>query len=174
MLHRSKCIVLLLLVCMWPALAWSQQEMRSSTKGASTPLPITGTVIDSNHNALDTTLNTTLAGEDVTNDVFKVEERYLTIPTGGTDAMVAADQLYKSGPGYVRSITCYSDATATAGTIALRDNTAAGAGNILWSFDVLAIAYNTPFTVDLQTPFSVGLYLDFTTTADVKCMARFR
>ncbi len=120
------------------------------------------------------TLSDTLAGEDGTNDVLKVEERYQTIPTGGTDAMIAADQLYKSGPGYVRSITCYSDATATAGTIALRDNTAAGAGNILWSFDVLAIAYNTPFTVDLQTPFSVGLYLDFTTTADVKCMARYR
>ena len=112
--------------------------------------------------------------ERIIEGVCVVEERYLTIPTGGTDAMVAADQLYKSGPGYVRSITCYSDATATAGTIALRDNTAAGAGNILWSFDVLGIAYNTPFTVDLQTPFSVGLYLDFTTTADVKCMVRFR
>ena len=122
----------------------------------------------------DATLSGTLAGEDVSNDVQKIEERYSTIPIGGTDAMIAADQLYKSGPGYVRSITCYSDATATAGTIALRDNTAAGAGNILWSFDVLAIAYNTPFTVDLQTPFSVGLYLDFTTTADVKCMVRWR
>jgi len=134
--------------------------------------PTTG-VLDANSN-VGTTLATTLAGEDIVNDVLKTEERYLTIPTGGTDAMVAADQLYKSGPGYVRSITCYSDATATAGAIALRDNTAAGAGNILWSFDVLAIAYNTPFTVDLQTPFSVGLYLDFTTVADMKCMVRFR
>ena len=114
------------------------------------------------------------AGEDVVAGVQKTEERYLTIPVGGTDAMVTADQLYKSGPGYVRSITMYSDATATAGTIALRDSTVAGAGNILWSFDVLAVAYNTPFTVDLQTPFSVGLFLDFTTTADVKCMVRFR
>ena len=68
--------------------------------------------------------------ERIIEGVCVVEERYLTIPTGGTDAMVAADQLYKSGPGYVRSITCYSDATATAGTIALRDNTAAGAGDI--------------------------------------------
>lgn len=129
---------------------------------------------DLTNEACRSTIATTLAGEDVTNDVQKTEERYLTIPIGGTDAMIAADQLYKSGPGYVRSITCYSDATATAGTIALRDNTAAGAGNILWSFDVLAVAYNTPFTVDLQTPFSIGLYLDFTTTADVKCMVRFR
>ena len=134
--------------------------------------PTTG-VLDANSN-VGTTLATTLAGEDVANDVLKTEERYSTIPTGGTTAMIAADQLYKSGPGYVRGITCYSDATATAGTIALLDNTAAGAGNTLWSFDVLAVAYNTPFTVDLQTPFSVGLYLDFTTTADVKCMVRYR
>ena len=149
----------------------------------SAPLTFAGTlapgggptpgVLDANSN-VGTTLATTLAGEDVANDVLKTEERYSTIPTGGTTAMIAADQLYKSGPGYVRGITCYSDATATAGTIALLDNTAAGAGNTLWSFDVLAVAYNTPFTVDLQTPFSVGLYLDFTTTADVKCMVRYR
>ncbi len=113
-------------------------------------------------------------GEHSLEGVTYTEEHYLTIPIGGTDAMITADQLIKTGPGYVRSITCYSDATATAGTIALRDNTASGAGNILWSFDVLAVAYNTPFTVDLQTPFSIGLYLDFTTTADVKCMVRFR
>ena len=119
-------------------------------------------------------LGALLAGEDVGADVQKTEERYLTSPVGGTDAMVTADQLYKSNAGYVRSITMYSDATATAGTIALRDSTVAGAGNILWSFDVLAVAYNTPFTVDLQTSFSVGLFLDFTTTADVKCMVRFR
>lgn len=118
--------------------------------------------------------STTDAGEDVANDVQKVEERYSTIPSGGTTAMVSADQLYKSGVGYVKGITCYSDATATAGTIALLDNTSAGAGNVLWSFDVLAVAYNTPFTVDLQTPFAVGLFLDFTTTADVKCMVRYR
>ena len=145
----------------------------------STPTFMNGKRVDSRCDEngrmkTNATLSDTLAGEDVVNDVQKTEERYLTIPTGGTDAMISADQLYKSGPGYVRSITCYSDATATAGTIALRDNTAAGAGNILWSFDVLAIAYNTPFMVDLQTPFSVGLYLDFTTTADVKCMVRWR
>ena len=145
----------------------------------STPTFMNGKRVDSRCDEngrmkTNATLSDTLAGEDVVNDVQKTEERYLTIPTGGTDAMISADQLYKSGPGYVRSITCYSDATATAGTIALRDNTAAGAGNILWSFDVLAIAYNTPFTVDLQTPFSVGLFLDFTTTADMKCMVRWR
>ncbi len=119
-------------------------------------------------------LNQLLSCEDPVIGRCVIEERYLTIPVGGTDAMIAADQLIKTGPGYVRSITCYSDATATAGTIALRDSTTAGAGNILWSFDVLAVAYNTPFTINLQTAFSTGLYLDFTTTADVKCMVTFR
>ena len=33
----------------------------------------------------------TFAGEDVAADVQKTEERYLTIPVGGTDAMVTAD-----------------------------------------------------------------------------------
>lgn len=134
--------------------------------------PTTG-VLDANSN-VGTTLATTLAGEDVVNDVQKTEERYSTIPTGATTAMFAADTAIKNAPGYVRSITCYSDATATAGTIALLDNTAAGAGNKLWEFDVLAVAYNTPFTVQLQTPFSIGLYADFTTTADVKCMVQYR
>jgi len=174
MWNRRLVVALLVLVCAWPTLSWAQQELRSSSKGASTPLPITGTSINSDHNALDISQITTTAGEDVLNDVQKVEERYLTIPTGGTTAMIAADQLYKSGPGYVKGITCFSDATATVGTIALLDSTVAGSGNKLWEFDVLAVAYNTPFTVDLQTPFSVGLYLDFTTTADVKCMVRFR
>lgn len=154
--------------------------MATRSVSAKLPIPVFLTdaqgdsATDDTLGASKVTLASTLAGEDVVNDVLKTEERYLTIPAGGTDAMVTADQLYKSGPGYVRSITMYSDATATAGTIALRDSTAAGAGNILWSFDVLAIAYNTPFTVDLQTTFSVGLYLDFTTTADVKCMVRYR
>lgn len=120
-------------------------------------------------------LNELLACEHIIEGVCVVEERYLTIPIGGTTAMIAADQLYKSGAGYVRGISCSSDATATAGTITLRDNIAAGAGNILWEQDILAIAY-TPGMIreDLQTPFSIGLYLDFTTTADVKCIVRFR
>ena len=44
-------LTVLLLLAASPVLA--QQEMRSSTKGASTPLPITGSSIDADHNALD-------------------------------------------------------------------------------------------------------------------------
>ena len=103
-----------------------------------------------------------------------VESHWTNLPTGAATAMFAADIAIKNAPGLVHAITCYSDATATAGTITLLDNTAAGAGNVLWSFDVLAVAYNTPFRVELDTPFSVGLYADFTTTADVKCMVQYR
>ena len=41
--------VVILLLSMTPAIA--QQELRSSTKGASTPLPITGSSIDADHNS---------------------------------------------------------------------------------------------------------------------------
>lgn len=114
------------------------------------------------------------AGEDVLRDVQKVESRWSNLPTGASTAMFSSDTAIKNASGLVHAITCYSDATATAGTIALLDNTAAGAGNVLWSFDVLAVAYNTPFKVELDVPFSIGLYADFTTTADMKCMVQFR
>lgn len=52
--RNRACLVLVFLI-LWliPSLAWAQQEVRSSTKGASTPLPITGSVVDADHNALD-------------------------------------------------------------------------------------------------------------------------
>lgn len=117
----------------------------------------------------------TFAGEDVLNDVQKVEERYITMPSGGSTPKISADQLYKTGDGFVRSIDCYSDAAATAGTIAVLDSTTAGAGTKLFEFDVLAVAYNPiGLRQDLNTPFSVGLFLDFTTTADMQCTLRYR
>lgn len=147
----------------------------------STPTFINGKRVDSRCDEngrvkVVATLEQTAAGEDVVNDVQKVEERYLTIPIGGTDAMIAADQLYKSAPGYVRGIECYgTDAAATAGTITLLDSTTAGTGNVLWSRTILAADYSIAgIKSDLQTPFAVGLYLDFTTTTDVSCIVRYR
>ncbi len=123
-----------------------------------------------------TTLSTTLACEDIVNNICIVEERYSVIPVGGTTAAITADQLYKSGTGYVRSIQCYgNDNAATAGTIALLDNTVAGAGDTLWSRTILAADYSiNGFKADIQAPFAVGLYLDFTTTADMTCMVQYR
>ena len=119
-------------------------------------------------------LKSLISGEDVINDVLKVETRYTNIPVSGTTSRIANDQLYKSGPGYVRNISCFSDAAATAGTIILYDNTAAGSGNIIWSFDVQAIGYPIPFVVPLEVSFITGLFLDFTTTNDMFCTVSYR
>lgn len=53
MWNRRLVVALLVLVCAWPTLSWAQQEIRSSSKGSSTPLPITGSAVDADHNALD-------------------------------------------------------------------------------------------------------------------------
>lgn len=115
----------------------------------------------------------TETGDDTSNDVKKVESRFTTLPSGASTAMFSVDTLIKSSAGYIDHLTCYSDATATAGTIDIRDNTAAGAGDILFSLAVLAQNY-APFTIWLNTPFVVGLYVDFTTTADMVCSVVYR
>lgn len=97
------------------------------------------------------------------------------MPGGGSTPKISADQLYATGPGLVKGIDCYSDATATAGTIAVLDATSAGTGTKIFEFDVLAVAYNPiGLKQELNVPFSTGLYLDFTTTADMQCTMRFR
>ena len=133
--------------------------------------PTTG-VLDANSN-VGTTLATTLAGEDVTADVQKVESRFSNLPTGATTSKMSADTAIKNAPGFLKRMTCWTDAVATAGNIKLLDNTAAGAGNALLDFDVLAVAY-LPFTIEFDVPFSVGLYFDVTTTADLFCQVSYR
>ena len=148
----------------------------------SAPLTFAGTlapgggsptgVLDANSN-VGTTLATTLAGEDVTADVQKVESHFSNLPTGATTSKMSADTAIKNAPGFLKRMTCWSDAVATAGNIKLLDNTAAGAGNALLDFDVLAVAY-LPFTIEFDVPFSVGLYFDVTTTADLFCQVSYR
>jgi hypothetical protein len=115
----------------------------------------------------------TLAGEDILADVLKTESRFNVLPLGASTSKMSTDTLIKNGPGLLKRITCWSDATASAGNIKLLDNTVAGAGNVLFDFDVLAIAY-LPFTIEFDTPFSVGLYFDVTTTADMFCQVGAR
>ena len=129
-------------------------------------------VLDANSN-VGTTLATTLAGEDVLNDVQKVESRFSNLPTGATTSKMSSDTAIKNAPGFLKRMTCWSDAVATAGNIKLLDNTVAGAGNALLDFDVLAVAY-LPFTIEFDVPFSVGLYFDVTTTADLFCQVSYR
>ncbi len=114
------------------------------------------------------TLATALAGEDIYNDVLKVEQRFT--PSGA----ITSDSLVKAGVGFLHSITIsQADAAPTAGTITILDNTVAGSGTQLFSWN-LTTAVFIPFTVIIDASFSVGLFADFTTTADVNIFLSYR
>lgn len=123
-------------------------------------------LLDQNGNCL-VSLGTTLAGEDPTNDVLKVEERFAYYP------VFVASTAVKSAPGFLHCITfSCADGTPTAGTIAVYDNTSA-TGNKLFEWSVAATAF-IPFTVFFDVPFSIGLYVAVTTTNDVNISVSYR
>ena len=110
---------------------------------------------------------TTLAGEDVTADVTKVEQRFAySVP-------ITASAAIKSAPGFLHTliISC-NDAAPTAGTIDVYDNTSA-TGNKMFSWTLPATAF-TPISILFDVAFSVGLYVAITTTADVNVSASYR
>jgi hypothetical protein len=109
----------------------------------------------------------TLAGEDVVNDVQKVEQRYAySVP-------IVASAAIKSGPGFLHAlIISQNDAAPTAGTIDVYDSTAAS-GNKIFSW-TLTTAVFMPFSLILDVSFTVGLYVAITTTADVNVSASYR
>lgn len=106
---------------------------------------------------LKTTLATTVAGEDITNDVLKVEQRFsfLNIVAGQATTVV------KSGAGFLHSIVFNGTATAT-NTTTVYDNTAA-------SGTVIAIPAATsvtaPTSVIYNCSFATGLTI-ITATAN--------
>jgi len=111
---------------------------------------------------------TLLAGEDLTNDVIKTEHRYSYF------GPVVSDTAIKSGAGFVHTITIsQADAAPTAGTIQVRDSTSAGAGTVMFEWN-LTTAVFVPFTITLDCSFGVGLYIDFTTTGDVNVQGSYR
>lgn len=125
-----------------------------------------GTVgIDTNRNQ-KVTQATLTAGEDLTNDVLKTEQRF-------SHSRVTADTAIKSGAGFLHTLTfAQSDAAPTAGTIIVYDNTAE-TGTIIYSetFDTTVFR---GYTVTLDVSFTTGLYIGFTTTADVGCTVSYR
>jgi len=58
--------------------AFAQQEARSAKKGASDPLPITGTVVDADHNALDVYIKGGAAGGGGSGDASLAEQQTQT------------------------------------------------------------------------------------------------
>jgi len=93
---------------------------------------------------LKETLGTTIAGEDIPNDVLKVEMR-----NNATYISTATTTVVKTGAGLLHTITVTG---GTAGTIVVYDNTAAS-GTILASF----ASTNALATYTFNVSFSVGL-----------------
>lgn len=93
---------------------------------------------------LKETLGTTIAGEDIPNDVTKVEQR-----NNATYISTATTTVVKTGAGLLHTIVVQG---GTTGTIIGYDNTAAS-GTILFSFDT-TVALAT-YTFDVS--FAVGL-----------------
>jgi hypothetical protein len=63
-----------------------------------------------------------------------------------------------------------------AGTIQLRDSLTAGGGTIVEEWVVLAVNYTleVPIEFPVGKIFTTGIYLDFTTTSDIKCDVSYR
>ncbi len=104
--------------------------------------------VDVNRNLM-TTLSTLLAGEDLNNNVMKVEERfsYANIVAGQATTVV------KAATGFLHSITFNSAATATS-TMVMYDNTAASGTKIA---TITATGLVPPVTVIYDVVFATGL-----------------
>lgn len=86
---------------------------------------------------------------------------------------VTADTLVKTGPGVLHTISfSQNDAAPTAGSIVIYDNTSAS-GTVLYSETFTTTVFRG-YTVRLNRPFSNGIYVDFTTTADVNCSLSYK
>jgi len=104
-------------------------------------------------NSVRQTMTTKLAGEDLTNDVMKVEGQfnYLNIVAGRTTTTV------KTGAGLLHAIIFNSVATAT-NTTTVYDNTAAS-GTKIATITPVATTTNIPQTAIYDVKFSTGLTL---------------
>jgi len=115
---------------------------------------------------VNSNLGTKIAGENLTTDRMMVEQAY-------TGIRYAADQLVKTGAGFLHTLTfSCNDAAPTAGSIIVYDNTAES-GTIIYSETFTTTAFRG-YTVTLDVAFSTGLYIGFTTTADVNVTPSWR
>jgi hypothetical protein len=112
-------------------------------------------------------LASTIAGEDITNDVLKAEQRFSYLAMTG-------DTQVKAGAGFLHTITfAPNDLAPTAGSIILYDSLTE-ANTQIFNFSGIATTWFVPFTLILDVSFSTGLYVGFTTTADVNVTVSYR
>lgn len=111
--------------------------------------------------------------ENYAPDAENNDKDVINTETHGSGSSITADTLLKTGSGKLFALTfSCTDATPTAGSIDVYDNTSA-AGTKLFTWAIPA-AYFVPFTLPIDVLFTNGLYVDFTTTADVAVVASFR
>lgn len=106
--------------------------------------------LDAAGNLLES-LGTLIAGEDITNQVMKVEQRF--VATRGT-----ADTLVKSGAGFVHRICLAGNGTITAGVVTIYDNTAES-GTAIWSGTVPVGC--VPVSIEINTVVANGIYVGY-------------
>lgn len=144
-------------------------DQTAFTAGATVQMPVGGVyqvtpttltdgqaaaiAVDVNRN-IKVTLATLLAGEDLTNNVIKVEERFSY--AGYTTAQAAVT--IKSGAGFLHTVTI---AGGTAGAVTIWDNTAGSGTVIIGAFTPGNVT--VPVTLTLDVTFATGL--TFTTAA---------
>lgn len=136
------------------------------TSVTSFKTPNGDSVIDDTTDSVKVSLATLIAGEDLTNDVQKVENRY-------SYTRLAADGQVKAGAGFIHTLTfACADAAPTAGSIIVYDSLTE-TGTVIYSetFDTTAFR---GYSVLLDVSFATGCYVGFTTTADVGCTVSYR
>ena len=106
-----------------------------------------------------TSLATLIAGEDLTNDVLKIERRCSYVAISSATATVV-----KSGAGVLHRITVTG---GTTGTIVIYDNTA-GSGTKIADFDTI----NALASYELNVAFATGLTI--VTSAATKITVSYR
>jgi len=90
-----------------------------------------------------------------------------------TPVLLAADGLVKTGGGIVHTVTfSCNDAAPTAGSIILFDSTTE-ANTQIFNHTFTTTPF-VPFSILLDASFVNGLYVGFTTTADVNCTVTYR
>lgn len=100
-------------------------------------------------NGLNVRLSETIAGEDVLNDLMRVEQRYTFVNVVGTTTTVV-----KSGAGHLHAIVI--NTAAANGVIRCRDNTS-DAGTLILQITQPASLLQTYATLLYDVSFSVGL-----------------
>ena len=89
-----------------------------------------------------------------------------------TYARALVDTQIKASAGFVHTLTFASDAVATAGTITLYDSLTE-VGTKVFEYTVPA-SFVSPVTITLDVKMLTGIYLGFTTTADVQVTVSYK